>query len=132
MSLFDDFLESSTPNLTEVQPIPIPKNNRKKSVDKDTHVWKSHLEQKNYAAALQTCKTTIQREQVYAAQAQEEFDQKRHMSSAPYFAKSNIPFDQVVLKFTRIKQHDALSCYLLHQLERLDPHVSYIHVYASD
>ncbi|KAI9261166.1 hypothetical protein BY458DRAFT_516009 [Sporodiniella umbellata] len=122
MSLFDDFLESSIPKSVETQPIPIPKKNKRTIVDKDTQVWKSHLEQRNYSAALQSCKNTIQKQKVYSAQAQDEFEQEKYLSSAPHFAKSNVPFDQVVLKFIRAKQHEALSCYLLNQLERLDPH----------
>ncbi|KAG1445287.1 hypothetical protein G6F46_010953 [Rhizopus delemar] len=123
MSLFDDFLESTQSTSVETRPIPIPQNNKKKvSVeDEETHVWKSHLQQKNYEAAIQSCKSPAQRAHVYAAQAQDEFERERYTISAQCFAKSNVPFDQVVLKFTRAKEKEALRYYLVHRLERLGP-----------
>lgn len=60
---------------------------------------------------------------MYAAQAQDEFERGRYTTSAQCFAKSNVPFDQVVLKFTRVKEKDALRYYLIHRLERLGPNV---------
>ncbi|KAG0769067.1 hypothetical protein G6F16_002819 [Rhizopus arrhizus] len=123
MSLFDDFLESTQSTSAETRPIPIPQNNRKKASveDEESHVWKSHLQQKNYEAAIQSCKSPAQQAQVYAAQAQDEFERGRYTTSAQCFAKSNVPFDQVVLKFTRVKEKDALRYYLIHRLERLGP-----------
>ncbi|CEG64403.1 hypothetical protein RMATCC62417_01382 [Rhizopus microsporus] len=125
MSLFDDFLESTTSTSVETQPIPIPKSNRKISTideeELESQVWKSHLQQKNYEAALRSCKLPTQRAQVYAARAQEEYEQKRYLQSAQYFAKSNVPFDQVVIKFIQKGEKDALRQFLIFRIERLDP-----------
>jgi hypothetical protein len=89
--------------------------------DEDRDVWKLHLQKKNYAVALQYCKEQSQRTQIYTAHAQEDFDQRRYMQSAEYFAKSTISFEEVALKFTEKKERDALRFFLISRLERLGP-----------
>jgi hypothetical protein len=93
--------------------------------DEDRDVWKLYLQKKDYSTALQYCKEPTQRTQVYTAQAQEDFDQRRYMQSAKYFAKSTISFEQVALKFTKKKERDALRFFLISRLERLGPNVKH-------
>lgn len=92
--------------------------------DEDRDVWKLYLQKKQYAVALQYCKEPDQRTQVYTAQAKDDFDQRKYMQSAKYFAKSTVPFEEVALKFTRKKERDALRFFLVSRLERLGPNVS--------
>ncbi|CAO3627960.1 unnamed protein product [Mucor hiemalis] len=87
--------------------------------DEERDVWKLYLQKKNYAVALQYCKESSQRTLVYTAQAKEDFDQRRYMQSAKYFAKSTVPFEEVALKFTEKKERDALRFFLISRLERL-------------
>ncbi|KAL7317653.1 tethering complex subunit [Mucor circinelloides] len=89
--------------------------------DEDRDVWKLYLQKKNYTVALQYCKEQSQRTQVYTAHAQEDFDQRRYMQSAEYFAKSTVSFEEVALKFTEKKERDALRFFLISRLERLGP-----------
>lgn len=92
--------------------------------DEERDVWKLYLQKKNYFVALQYCKEQSQKTQVYIAQAKEDFDKRRYMQSAKYFAKSTIPFEEVALKFTKKKERDALRFFLISRLERLGPTVS--------
>jgi hypothetical protein len=92
--------------------------------DEERDVWKLYLQKKEYDTALQYCKEPSQRTQIYTAQAQEDFRQRRYMQSAEYFAKSTIPFEEVALKFTQKKERDALRFFLASRLERLDDRVS--------
>jgi hypothetical protein len=91
--------------------------------DEERDVWKLYLQKKNYSVALQYCKEQSQRTQIYTAQAKQDFDQKRYMQSAKYFAKSTVPFEEVALKFTKKKERDALRFFLISRLERLGPNV---------
>lgn len=99
--------------------------------DEDRDVWKLYLQKKEYATALQYCKEQSQRTQVYTAQAQEDFDSRRYMQSAKYFAKSTISFEQVALKFTQKKERDALRFFLISRLERLGPNVGIYILYLE-
>jgi hypothetical protein len=89
--------------------------------DEDRDVWKLYLQKKDYAVALQYCKEPSQQTQVYTAQAKDDFEQRRYMQSAKYYAKSTVPFEQVALKFTEKKERDALRFFLINRLERLEP-----------
>lgn len=92
--------------------------------DEDRDVWKLHLQKKDYSVALQYCKDQSQRTQVYTAQAKDDFDQRRYMQSAKYYAKSTVSFEEVALKFTKKKERDALRFFLINRLERLEQNVS--------
>ncbi|CEP18639.1 hypothetical protein [Parasitella parasitica] len=89
--------------------------------DEERDVWKLYLQKKDYEMALQYCEEQSQRTQVYTAHAQEDFDQRRYMQSAEYFAKSTVSFEDVALKFTAKKERDALRFFLISRLERLGP-----------
>ncbi|KAI7887643.1 Pep3/Vps18/deep orange family-domain-containing protein [Mucor mucedo] len=89
--------------------------------DEERDVWKLYLQKKQYTVALQYCKDPSQKTQVYTAQAKEDFDQRRYMQSAKFFAKSTVPFEEVALKFTQKKERDALRFFLISRLERLGP-----------
>ena len=91
--------------------------------DEERDVWKLYLSKKEYAITLQYCKEPAQKTKVYTAQAKEDFDQRRYMQSAKYFAKSTVPFEEVALKFTEKKERNALRFFLISRLERLSDHV---------
>ncbi|KAI8987094.1 Pep3/Vps18/deep orange family-domain-containing protein [Pilobolus umbonatus] len=87
--------------------------------DEERDVWKLYLHKKDYTRALQYCKLPEQKTTVYTAQAGEDFNQRRYMESAKYFAKSAVPFEEVALKFTEKKEKNALRYFLISRLDRL-------------
>ncbi|ORX55035.1 hypothetical protein DM01DRAFT_1362723 [Hesseltinella vesiculosa] len=88
--------------------------------NEDSKVWQLYLDKKDYDRALASCKTSQQTNAVHIARANDLFERKQFLSSATYYAKTNVTFEQVVLQFMEKKEKDALRVYLLAKLQRLD------------
>ncbi|KAI8983923.1 Pep3/Vps18/deep orange family-domain-containing protein [Mycotypha africana] len=83
-------------------------------------IWKLFLEKKHYDKALKYATTSGQRNEIYKAQAEEDFNQGKYMQSAEYYAKaSNCAFEEVALKFLKKGEEDALQFLLKERLEML-------------
>ncbi|KAI8340709.1 Pep3/Vps18/deep orange family-domain-containing protein [Chlamydoabsidia padenii] len=88
--------------------------------NEDRDVWKLYLEKKEYGLAMDYCKTADQRNKVHLAQADQLFSKGQFISSAKYYAMTQISFEQAALKFITRNEKDALRIYLLAKLRQLD------------
>jgi hypothetical protein len=89
--------------------------------DEGRDMWRLHLERKEFASALEHCKTPQQRDQVFAVQAEEAFVSADYMRAAAFYARtpSAAPFEEVALKLIEANQPEALRTFLLHKLDNL-------------
>ncbi|KAK3283679.1 hypothetical protein CYMTET_8639 [Cymbomonas tetramitiformis] len=89
--------------------------------DEGRDMWKLHLDRKEYAAALEHCKDSGQRDSVYAIQAEEAFRSGDYSRAAAFYARTPTaaPFEEVTLKLIEAGQPDALRTFLLHKLDNL-------------
>ncbi|XP_042450778.1 vacuolar sorting protein 18-like [Zingiber officinale] len=69
--------------------------------DESRDMWQVYLEMKEYATALAYCRTPIQRDQVYLAQADAAFSTRDYHRAASFYAKVNYikSFEEISLKF---------------------------------
>ncbi|CAI5527635.1 unnamed protein product [Closterium sp. Naga37s-1] len=84
-------------------------------------MWQVYLNRHDYAMALSFCRTPLQRDRVYAAQAESAFKDGDYERAATFFARTahQVPFEEVALKFVEAGQQDALRSFLLHKLDHL-------------
>nr|ATA62870.1 putative zinc ion binding protein [Hesperocyparis bakeri] len=89
--------------------------------DEGQDMWQVYLDMKEYAAALEHCRNTFQRDQVYSVQAEAAFSTKDFMRAAFFYAKTNyiVSFEEVALKFVAAGEQDALRTFLLRKLDNL-------------
>ncbi|CAM6102948.1 unnamed protein product [Calypogeia fissa] len=87
--------------------------------DEHRDMWLVYLNMKEYAAALEHCRDTFQRDHVYATQAEAAFKAGEYVVAASFFAKANsvATFEEVALKFVLAGEQDALRAYLLRKLD---------------
>jgi len=95
-------------------------------VNEDRDVWQLYLERAKkrgeggeFATALEFCKTPAQEDQVYTAQAEYLFAQGDFELAAQYFAKTQLSFEAVALRFVDREQRGALKVFLLQKLRGL-------------
>ncbi|PKU85899.1 vacuolar sorting protein 18 isoform X1 [Dendrobium catenatum] len=91
------------------------------TLDEGRDMWKVYLDTKEYAAALASCRSPLQRDQVYLMQADDAFSSKEYFRAASFYAKVNyiLSFEEISLKFINISEQDALRTYLLRKLDNL-------------
>ncbi|CAI5535960.1 unnamed protein product, partial [Closterium sp. Naga37s-1] len=89
--------------------------------DEGRAMWQVYLDRHDYAMALSFCRTPLQRDRVYAAQADSAFKGGDYERAATFFARTahQVPFEEVALKFVEAGQQDALRSFLLHKLDHL-------------
>ncbi|CAI7895836.1 unnamed protein product, partial [Closterium sp. NIES-54] len=93
--------------------------------DEGRAMWQVYLDRHDYAMALSFCRTPLQRDRVYAAQAESAFKDGDYERAATFFARTahQVPFEEVALKFVEAGQQDALRSFLLHKLDHLPKQV---------
>ncbi|XP_074585348.1 vacuolar sorting protein 18 isoform X2 [Curcuma longa] len=89
--------------------------------DESRDMWQVYLEMKEYATALAYCRTPIQRDQVYLAQADAAFSTRDYHRAASFYAKVNYikSFEEISLKFVMADELDSLRTFLLRKLDTL-------------
>lgn len=89
--------------------------------DEGRDMWQVYLDAKDYAAALAHCRDLLQRDTVYAAQAEVAFLAGDYTRAASFYAKTNnvSTFEEITLKFIAAGELDALRTYLLRKLDNL-------------
>lgn len=89
--------------------------------DEGRDMWQVYLGVKNYAAALEHCRDTLQRDHVYAAQAEVAFAAGDYTRAGSFYAKTSVvaTFEEIALKFVAVGELDALRTFLLRKLDTL-------------
>ncbi|XP_022148071.1 vacuolar protein sorting-associated protein 18 homolog [Momordica charantia] len=89
--------------------------------DEGRDMWKVYLDMKEYTAALANCRDSLQRDQVYLAQAEGALESKDYLRAASFYAKINyiLSFEEITLKFISASEQDALRTFLLRKLDNL-------------
>lgn len=89
--------------------------------DEGRDMWKVYLDMKEYTAALANCRDSLQRDQVYLAQAEGALASKDYLRAASFYAKINyiLSFEEITLKFISASEQDALRTFLLRKLDNL-------------
>eukprot|EP00249_Psilotum_nudum_P014604 c24909_g1_i1 orf=639-3668(-) len=89
--------------------------------DEGRDMWHVYLEMKDYVAALEHCRDALQRDRVYAAQAEAAFSAGDYTRAASFYAKTSsiATFEEIVLKFLKAGDQDALRTFLLRKLDNL-------------
>ncbi|KAI8074843.1 Pep3/Vps18/deep orange family-domain-containing protein [Gongronella butleri] len=86
----------------------------------DSDVWRLFLAKRDFDRALAHCKDPAHTNQVHIAMADHHFATMDYTMAARLYAKTNVTFEQVVLRFMAKKEKDALRLYLLTKLRQLD------------
>ncbi|XP_008455352.2 vacuolar sorting protein 18 [Cucumis melo] len=89
--------------------------------DEGRDMWKVYLDMKEYTAALANCRDSLQRDQVYLAQAEDALASRDYLRAASFYAKINyiLSFEEISLKFISAGEQDALRTFLLRKLDNL-------------
>mmetsp|Transcript_21125 Transcript_21125/g.54911 ORF Transcript_21125/g.54911 Transcript_21125/m.54911 type:complete len:1044 (-) Transcript_21125:293-3424(-) len=87
--------------------------------DEERDVWWLYLKKRDFNEALQHCNNLRQRNRVLVHQANYLFSQCKYESAAQAFAKTDLPFEEVTLKFIHEGQEDALRVYLVHKMDNI-------------
>ncbi|XP_022952155.1 vacuolar protein sorting-associated protein 18 homolog [Cucurbita moschata] len=89
--------------------------------DEGRDMWKVYLDMKEYTASLAHCRDSLQRDQVYLAQAEEALASRDYLRAASFYAKINyiLSFEEITLKFISASEQDALRTFLLRKLDNL-------------
>lgn len=89
--------------------------------DEGRDMWKVYLDMKEYTAALANCRDSLQRDQVYLAQAEGALASRDYLRAASFYAKINyiLSFEEITLKFISASEQDALRTFLLRKLDNL-------------
>ncbi|TYK07051.1 vacuolar protein sorting-associated protein 18-like protein [Cucumis melo var. makuwa] len=89
--------------------------------DEGRDMWKVYLDMKEYTAALANCRDSLQRDQVYLAQAEDALASRDYLRAASFYAKINyiLSFEEITLKFISAGEQDALRTFLLRKLDNL-------------
>ncbi|GMH10466.1 hypothetical protein Nepgr_012307 [Nepenthes gracilis] len=84
-------------------------------------MWKIYLDMEDYAAALANCRTALQGDPIYLAQAEATFFGKNFYRAASFYAKINyiLSFEEITLKFMCVNEQDACGHFLLQKLDNL-------------
>jgi hypothetical protein len=87
--------------------------------DEGRDMWQVYSSLKEYTAALEHCRDSLQRDCVYAAQAEAAFEAGDYSRAASFYAKTTqvATFEEVALKFVSVGESDALRTYLLRKLD---------------
>eukprot|EP00002_Diphylleia_rotans_P023649 TRINITY_DN4651_c0_g1_i3.p1 TRINITY_DN4651_c0_g1~~TRINITY_DN4651_c0_g1_i3.p1 ORF type:complete len:921 (+),score=186.87 TRINITY_DN4651_c0_g1_i3:58-2820(+) len=89
--------------------------------NEDRNAWRLYMEKMQFDLALQHCKDSRRRDKVLTAQADYYFSQRKMKMAATYYAKTQLPFEQIALKFVSSNEREALSGYLQEKLNSLKP-----------
>ena len=81
--------------------------------DEGRHIWRVHLDQNQFDLALNHCRQPYQKSQVLLGQAHHCFGRHQYERAAQLYAQTDASFEEVALKFMRVRQEDALQTFLL-------------------
>ena len=81
--------------------------------DEGRHIWRVHLDQNQFDLALNHCSQPYQKSQVLLGQAHHCFGRHQYERAAQLYAQTDASFEEVALKFMRVRQEDALQTFLL-------------------
>ncbi|KAJ3435168.1 vacuolar protein sorting-associated protein 18 [Anaeramoeba flamelloides] len=87
--------------------------------DEDRNIWKIYLDLSKFDLALEHCKSSNQKDQVYKAQATHHYKNKKYSQSAGLFGNTNIPFEEVILKFINLENREPLIIYLSKKIDNI-------------
>lgn len=85
--------------------------------DEAQEMWQIYLKKKDYGAALRFASTPAQTNSIYAAQAAHNMDKGEYQTAADLFARSDVPIEQVSIKFLELDNREALLIYLQRKLD---------------
>ncbi|GBG85891.1 hypothetical protein CBR_g40703 [Chara braunii] len=83
--------------------------------DEERDMWCAHLDRKEYAAALSFCRDALQRDRVYAAQAEAAFAAGDYQRAASFYAKTSeaATFEEIVLKFISVGEQESATIQMI-------------------
>ncbi|KAJ6240376.1 vacuolar protein sorting-associated protein [Anaeramoeba flamelloides] len=88
--------------------------------EEDRDVWKIYIQKKEFETALLYCgDDKKKRDKVFRAHAKYLFHEKKYIKSATYFAKTNLPFEDVALKFLELESKKPLKTFLNYKIDVL-------------
>ncbi|KAJ3326343.1 hypothetical protein HDV06_000219 [Boothiomyces sp. JEL0866] len=83
------------------------------------NIWKIFVDRKQYKEALAVAANSDSRMLVSLAYAEHCYSQGEYALSADLFANTNIPLEQVAVRFSGLENSDALQSYLLKKISAL-------------
>ncbi|KAJ6244820.1 vacuolar protein sorting-associated protein [Anaeramoeba flamelloides] len=94
--------------------------------DEDRNIWKIYLDLSKFDLALEHCKSSNQKDQVYKAQATHHYKNKKYSQSAGLFGNTNIPFEEYEILKKKLQDNlNSFKAFLEDNKEELDSETTY-------
>eukprot|EP00736_Rhodelphis_marinus_P011772 Rmarinus@m.19227 len=88
--------------------------------NEDCNAWRHYLDLSQFDMALHYCHNQQDRNKILTTHANYVFESRHYEEAAMLYAKCELPFEEVALKFVNQSEARALKQFLLHKLENLD------------